>query len=228
MHNDLLWIAFSIINFVLLLVMYRLFGRLGLFVWVGMATVLANIQVTKTIELFGLTATMGNIIYGTIFLASDILNENYGKKIARKAVGLGFATLIMMTVIMQFVLLFNPAPSDFAQTSLSTIFGFIPRVALGSLIAFAISQYVDVWLYALVKRVLPDDKFLWVRNNVSTMLSQLLDTLVFCTIAFAGTYEGTVWLEIFISTYVLKFVVSIISTPFLYGAKRMYSRNIND
>ena len=227
MHNDLLWIAFSIINFVLLLVMYRLFGRLGLFVWVGMATVLANIQVTKTIELFGLTATMGNIIYGTIFLASDILNENYGKKIARKAVGLGFATLIMMTVIMQFVLLFDPAPSDFAQSSLSTIFGFIPRVALGSLIAFAISQYVDVWLYALVKRVLPDDKFLWVRNNVSTMLSQLLDTLVFCTIAFAGTYEGSVWMEIFISTYVLKFVVSIISTPFLYGAKRMY-RNIND
>ncbi|MFS0560319.1 queuosine precursor transporter [Terribacillus sp. 179-K 1B1 HS] len=227
MHNDLLWIAFSIINFVLLLVMYRLFGRLGLFVWVGMATVLANIQVTKTIELFGLTATMGNIIYGTIFLASDILNENYGKKIARKAVGLGFATLIMMTVIMQFVLLFDPAPSDFAQSSLSTIFGFIPRVALGSLIAFAISQYVDVWLYALVKRVLPDDKFLWVRNNVSTMLSQLLDTLVFCTIAFAGTYEGSVWMEIFISTYVLKFVVSIISTPFLYGAKRMY-RNIDD
>ncbi len=90
MNNDLLWIVFAIINFVLLLIMYRLFGRLGLFVWVGMATVLANIQVTKTIELFGLTATMGNIIYGTIFLASDILNENYGKKIARKAVGLGF------------------------------------------------------------------------------------------------------------------------------------------
>ncbi|MFP7477408.1 queuosine precursor transporter [Terribacillus saccharophilus] len=227
MNNDLLWIVFSIINFVLLLIMYRLFGRLGLFVWVGMATVLANIQVTKTIELFGLTATMGNIIYGTIFLASDILNENYGKKIARKAVGLGFATLIIMTIIMQVVLVFDPAPSDIAQTSLSTIFGFLPRVALGSLIAFGISQYVDVWLYALIKRILPDDKFLWVRNNGSTMLSQLLDTLVFCTIAFAGIYEGSVWFEIFISTYLLKFVVSIISTPFLYGAKRMY-KQIND
>ncbi|MFP7253088.1 queuosine precursor transporter [Terribacillus goriensis] len=227
MNNDLLWIVFSIINFVLLLIMYRLFGRLGLFVWVGMATVLANIQVTKTIELFGLTATMGNIIYGTIFLASDILNENYGKKIARKAVGLGFATLIIMTVIMQVVLVFDPAPSDIAHSSLSTIFGFLPRVALGSLIAYGISQYVDVWLYALLKRMLPDDKFLWVRNNGSTMLSQLLDTLVFCTIAFAGTYEGSVWMEIFISTYLLKFVVSIISTPFLYGAKRMYRQIID-
>lgn len=227
MNNDLLWIVFAVINFVLLLIMYRLFGRLGLFVWVGMATVLANIQVTKTIELFGLTATMGNIIYGTIFLASDILNENYGKKIARKAVGLGFSTLIIMTIIMQIVLVFDPAPSDIAHSSLSTIFGFLPRVALGSLIAYGISQYVDVWLYALVKKMLPDDKFLWVRNNGSTMLSQLLDTLVFCTIAFAGTYEGSVWIEIFISTYLLKFVVSIISTPFLYGAKRMY-RQIND
>ncbi|MEC0304126.1 queuosine precursor transporter [Terribacillus saccharophilus] len=227
MNNDLLWIVFAIINFVLLLIMYRLFGRLGLFVWVGMATVLANIQVTKTIELFGLTATMGNIIYGTIFLASDILNENHGKKIARKAVGLGFSTLIIMTIIMQIVLVFDPAPSDIANSSLSTIFGFLPRVALGSLIAYGISQYVDVWLYALVKRMLPNDKYLWVRNNGSTMLSQLLDTLVFCTIAFAGTYEWSVWIEIFISTYLLKFVVSIISTPFLYGAKRMY-KQIND
>ncbi|SNZ10281.1 hypothetical protein SAMN05421503_1657 [Terribacillus aidingensis] len=224
MNNEILWILFAVINFILLLIMYRLFGRLGLFVWVGMATVVANIQVTKTIELFGLTATMGNIMFGTIFLASDILNENYGKKAARKVVGLGFASLISMTLIMQGVLLFDPAESDFAQGSLSTIFGFIPRITLGSLLAFGISQYIDVWLYALVKRLLPDDKYLWVRNNGSTMFSQLIDTLVFCTIAFAGTYEWSVWIEIFISTYVLKFIVSIISTPFLYGAKRMSSK----
>ncbi|MBW9235682.1 queuosine precursor transporter, partial [Leptospira santarosai] len=71
-------------------------------------------QVTKLIEIFGLTATLGNAIYGSIFLVTDILNEKYGKKEAKKAVWLGFISLLMMTVIMQMVLLFEPAADDFA------------------------------------------------------------------------------------------------------------------
>lgn len=72
--NELLWIVFgAIVNFSFLIIMYHLFGKSGLFVWVRMATVIANFQVLKTIKLFGLTATMGNIIYGTAFFAADII-----------------------------------------------------------------------------------------------------------------------------------------------------------
>lgn len=221
MVNEFLWIILAIVNFSLLLLMYRLFGKPGLFVWIGMATVIANLQVIKTIELFGLTATMGNIIYGTAFLATDILNEKYGKDDAKKAVWMGFSTLIAMTVIMQLVLVFEAAPSDFAQESLSTLFGIVPMIALGSLTAYLVSQYFDVWLYDKFKRIFPNDQHLWIRNNGSTMISQLVDTAIFCSIAFLGQYSFPVWLEIFFTTYIIKFLVAALDTPFFYMAKKM-------
>ncbi|SIS37240.1 queuosine precursor transporter [Salimicrobium flavidum] len=219
MFNELLWIIFAIVNFTLLLTVYRLFGKNGLFVWIGMATVVANIQVVKTVELFGLTATLGNIIYGTAFLATDILNEKYGKDSAKKAVWLGFSALIAMTIMMQISLRFIPAESDIAQSALETLFGIVPQIAIGSLLAYIISQYFDVWLYAFLKKIFPKDKHLWIRNNGSTMISQLLDTAVFCGIAFYGLYPFGVWIEIFWTTYFIKFLVSLLDTPFLYAAK---------
>lgn len=221
MFNEVLGIGFAILNMIFVLIMYKFFGRTGLFVWVGFATVLANIQVVKLIEIFGLTATLGNAVYGSIFLVTDILNEKYGQKEAKKAVWLGFASLIMMMVIMQVVLLFEPAPDDFAQQSLGTIFGLIPRIALGSMIAYIISQYTDVIIFSFLRKLFPSDAAFWIRNNGSTMLSQLLDTLIFTSIAFIGIYPTDVWISIFISTYVLKFLVSIVGTPFGYMAKRI-------
>ncbi|WP_077326604.1 queuosine precursor transporter [Virgibacillus siamensis] len=222
MPNELIWFLFAMLNFSLLLFFYRMFGKMGLFVWIGLATVIANIQVLKTVELFGLTATLGNIIYGTAYLGTDILNEKYGKKDAKRAVWMGFSTLIAMTVMMQISLVFNPGPDDIAHESLETIFGMIPRVAAGSLAAYAMSQYFDVLIYDKLRKLFPADKFLWVRNNGSTMLSQLLDTAVFCSIAFLGQFPMTVWFEIFITTYVIKFIVALIDTPFMYIAKYIH------
>lgn len=221
MSNEILWILFAIINFGLLLTVYRIFGKPGLFVWIGMSTVIANIQVVKTVEMFGLNATLGNIVYGTAFLATDILNEKYGKREAKKAVWMGFTTLIILTVIMQFALLFTPGENDIAHPALETLFGLVPRIAIGSLIAYIVSQYFDVWLYAKLKQIFPSGRTLWVRNNGSTMISQLLDTSIFCLIAFYGVYPFEVWLEIFLTTYVIKFIVAALDTPFFYLAKKM-------
>ncbi|MET1014752.1 MAG: queuosine precursor transporter, partial [Paenisporosarcina sp.] len=171
MHNELLGIGFAFLNMIFVLIMYKFFGRTGLFVWVGFATVLANIQVTKMIEIFGLNATLGNSIYGSVFLVTDILNEKYGKKEAKKAVWLGFASLIMMTVIMQVVLQFTPSSEDFAHDSLSTIFGLIPQIALGSITAYIVSQYTDVYIFSFLRKLFPSDRAFWIRNNGSTMLS---------------------------------------------------------
>ncbi|MDX8046169.1 queuosine precursor transporter [Gracilibacillus sp. S3-1-1] len=221
MPNELLWIIFAIVNFAILLMMYRIFGKAGLFVWIGMSTVIANIQVIKTVEMVGLVATLGNITYGTIFLATDILNENHGKKEAKKAVWMGFASLLIMTVFMQFVLRFTPHADDISQASLDTIFGLIPNIALGSMLAFIFSQYVDVWIFGKIKQWFPSDKYLWLRNNGSTMISQFIDTLIFCSIAFYNVHEFNVWLSILFTTYVIKFAVSALDTPFFYIAKKM-------
>ncbi|GAE91415.1 transporter [Gracilibacillus boraciitolerans JCM 21714] len=218
-------LVFAVINFALLILMYRLFGKAGLFVWIGMSTVLANIQVLKTVEMVGLVATLGNITYGTVFLATDILNENHGKKEAKKAVWMGFSSLLIMTIVMQIALRFTPPHADdFAQESLETIFDLIPNIAIGSMLAYLVSQYIDVWIYGKLKQLLPSQKHLWIRNNGSTMISQFVDTLIFCSIAFYNVHDFEVWLSILFTTYVIKFVVSVLDTPFLYIAKNMNSK----
>lgn len=219
MFNEFWGLGFALFNFVLLLIMYKFFGKTGLFAWVAISTVLANIQVTKTIEIIGLTATLGNSLYASTFLATDILNEKYGKKEAKKAVWLGFSSLLIMVLVMQFGIKFIPADSDFAQDSLETIFGLIPQIAIGSMIAYLASQHLDVIIFSALRKMFPKDSQFWIRNNGSTLISQLLDTLIFTSIAFWGVFPFDVWIQIFISTYVLKFIVSVMATPFGYLAK---------
>lgn len=219
MFNFALGVGFVVVNFMLFLICYRFFGKQGLYAWVGVATVLANIQVTKTIEMFGIVMTLGNTMYCTLYLTSDLLNERYGARDARKAVWFGFFTLIMTTVVMQLVLLFQRQESDIAHDAMVIIFGLMPQIAIASLTAYFCSQFLDVRLYSLMKKLTPAPNQLWLRNNVSTIISQLIDTLIFCSIAFYGLYEWRVWLEIFITTYLIKFVISVASTPVLYIAR---------
>lgn len=217
--NEWFALIFLLVNFLIVLTMYRIFGKTGLFVWIGFSTVVANLQVIKTIEIFGLTATLGNAMYGTAFLVTDILNERYGKEEAKKAVWLGFFTLLAMNIIMQMVLIFTPGPDDFAQSSLETIFHMIPRITAGSLAAYLVSQFTVVYLFAYLRKKFPKDSQFWIRNNGSTMISQLLDTLVFTSIAFLGAFPINIWFEIFLTTYILKWIVALLDTPFGYLAK---------
>jgi hypothetical protein len=221
--NEILWLVFAVMDLCLVLAVYRLFGRTGLFALIVFNLLLCNIQVMKTIELFGLTTTLGNILYASVFLATDMISEFYGKKDAKKAVMLGFVTLLMMVGYMQLALLFQPAADDFAQPHLAALFGFMPRIALGSLAAYLVSQMHDIWIFHIIKER-TGGKHLWLRNNLSTMSSQLLDSLVFCSIAFLGLFPMNVWWEIVISTYVIKLAVAALDTPFMYLARRLFHR----
>ena len=217
-----------LLNFLAIMVAFRLWGRTGLFIWVPVSVIIANIQVTKTVVLFGLEATLGNIVYATSFLATDILSECYGKKDAARAVGIGFFSLVVMTVLMNVAILFVPAESDFVQESMATIFGLMPRIALGSLIAYVLSQVHDIHAFAYWKRRMPGNRWLWLRNNASTMVSQLIDTLIFTMIAFYGVFGWDVLWQIMLTTYLLKWLVSALDTPFMYLAKRWHDANIVD
>ncbi|KAA1187465.1 queuosine precursor transporter [Paenibacillus sp. FSL R5-0744] len=218
---NLMWgVLFVIVNFAFFLLCYRLFGKSGMYAWVGIATVIANIQVAKTIAMpFDIVMTLGNTMYVTLYMTSDLLNEKYGRAEARKAVWFGFFTLLMTTVIMQMVLVFKPQETDIAQSSLETIFGLMPRLALGSLTAYFISQFLDVRLYSWIRKYYSTSSQLWIRSNGSTMISSFVDTLIFCTIAFAGLYNWSVWFEILLTTYLAKFLLTAVSTPILYIAR---------
>jgi len=219
--NEAIWFLMLVFCTSFILISYRIFGKYGLYAWVVMSVILANIQVMKLVTLFGMTATLGNILYGTSFLATDILSENYGKREATLAVHLGFFTLFMMVVVMQMALLFAPNPNDLAHDALKGIFGLTPRVAGASFCAYALAQYHDVWLFHLLKK-LTGDKYLWFRNNVSTMISQAIDTAIFAVVAFYGVYPAKVLLSIILSTYVIKWIVALSDTWCIYLAKRWF------
>lgn len=228
--NELLWLGFALVNFGLIVLIYKLFGKSGLFAWIAMGTILANIQVTKSVDFdlgfITIAATLGNIMYGTLFLVTDALGEKYGHRDAKKAVYIGFFSLISMVIIMQMSLWFIPNEFDFAQGSLETIFGLVPRIALGSLIAYAISQMLDVYLFRWIKGK-TGEKHLWVRNIGSTFISQFVDSIVFVPIAFLtipginGGYPFELVVEIFFTTYVIKLAVAALDTPFVYLIKKI-------
>lgn len=222
MFNAVWGLLFAIVNFTLFTICYRWFGKYGLYAWIGVATVLANIQVVKTIEMFGIVMTLGNTMYVSLYLASDLLNEKYGRGEAKKAVWFGFFTLIMTTILMQMALVFTPQPGDLAQDALYNIFGWMPRLALGSLCAYFVSQFMDVRLFDWIRRLYPKREQLWIRNNFSTMISSFVDTLIFCTIAFAGIYSLKIWFDILLTTYLIKFLLTAAGTPFIYIARNFH------
>jgi uncharacterized integral membrane protein (TIGR00697 family) len=219
--NEVLWIVLMLVNFLGILLAFRLFGKTGLYVWIAVASILANIQVIKTIELFGFVATLGNIIYGTTFLATDILNEVWGRKDANRSVWIGFFFLVTSMIIMQICLWFAPHPDDFAHPALSTIFGVFPRIVTASLVAYILSQFHDIWAYDFWRKKFPDEKFIFIRNNASTMVSQAIDSVIFCSIAFIGMFEWPVFWDILLTTYFLKWIVAACDTPFMYFAVKI-------
>jgi hypothetical protein len=220
--NILLWFILAIINFLIIITAYKFFGKTGLFVWSGIAIVIANIQVLETVSLFGMVATLGNIIYGTSFLITDILSEKYGEKEAQKAVKIGFFCMLAVTLIMQICLLFVPDGSDFANPALQTIFSLMPRIMIASLIAYGVSQFHDIFAFNFWKnKTKIGKKYLWFRNIVSTSVSQLLDSTIFCLVAFLGVFETPILIEIIITTYALKFIIALMDTPFVYWANKI-------
>ena len=224
--NELLLIISLPLIFGSVLAAYKFFGKTGLFAWTVFATITANLEVLLLVDAFGIEQTLGNVLFASTFLVTDILSEKYGKKDAQVAVDLGVATSVGFIVLSRLWLCYTPAVNDWAMPSFQTIFTNTPRVMLASVLVFAIVQRFDVWLYHkwwdYSKRKFGDSKrFLWLRNNGSTMVSQLLNTVLYTFGAFGGLYELPTLISICISSYAVFFVTSLADTPFVYWARTM-------
>lgn len=227
--NELLLILSLIIIFSSILLFYYLFGNSGLYAFTCIATITANIEVLILVDAFGMEQTLGNILFASTFLVTDILSEVSGKKAAARSVNLGILTSLMFILISQSWLLYTPSANDWAQPSIRAIFANTPRLMFASFIVYAICQRFDVWAYhrwwALTTRLCGDSRrFLWLRNNGSTMISQLLNTILYTFGAFWGMYELPVLFSIAMSSYAIFVVTSIADTPFVYLARRLAPR----
>lgn len=228
--NELLLLGQIVLFYGMVVLAYRLFGEKGLFCWTVIATILANIEVLIQIKAFGMDMTLGNILFASTFLVTDVLSETEGKKSAKKAVWAGIAASIAFIFISQSWLLFTPNKYDFAMPSFQAIFSNTPRLIIASFLVYAIVQQFDVWAYhkwwAFTTKAFGDNhKFLWLRNNGSTLISQLLNAVLYTVFAFYGmmpaeSLPGLVW-----ASYVIFIFTSLLDTPAVYICRWMKEKN---
>lgn len=222
MNNEIVFIITVLIYLGSVLLLYKFFGKNGLFAFAIFGTLLGNIAVCKCVDIFGVSTTAGNVLYASTFLVTDILSEKYGKKDASRAVAYSFSIMMLWMLGTQMIMLFEPNGNDYINGSLQVVFGLVPRITIASLIGFLVSQNLDVYLYHRIwNKTGNDGKGLWLRNNGSTLTSQAVDTVIFTVIAFWGVYPTKVFLSILITTYVFKAVVAVLDTPFMYLARRI-------
>ena len=233
MANEILIILSFIFIYGSIVLFYRYFGKKGLLAFNVLATLLANIEVLILVRAFGVEMTLGNVLFASTFLITDILSENHSRKDANKAVIISTLCSVTFIVISQSWLLYTPSVNDWASGAFRTIFSSTPRIVCASLAVYLLSQLTDVWLYhkwwEWCKKHFGDEKKgLWIRNNGSTMISQLINTFLYTFLAFYGTYSISTLVSIFTSSYLIYIVTSLLDTPFVYWCRRIHHRyNIN-
>jgi uncharacterized integral membrane protein (TIGR00697 family) len=229
-NQELLWLTTLVLDLGGTVVLYRLFGKAGLQVAIATAIILANLQGPKLTVIFGLETSLGVIFYSSIFFATDVLSENYGKAEANKAVRMGFAVSVIVLLMLSLALLYlpseKPATAEFSATmhsAFSTIVNFTPRMIGGSLLAYIISQSFDVGAFHKIKTI-TGDRWLWLRNNLSTMSSQVIDTAIFTLVVWAPVVGIRAALGLGFAKYVFKLAIAMIDTGFIYWARRSFLR----
>ena len=168
---------------------------------------------------------MGVILYSSIYFATDLLSERYGKAEATRAVMIGFTVSIIIIVMISISLMYLPASdletAELAQSmhaATATLFNFTPRFVFGSLLAYLISQRFDVWVFHLIKKK-TRGRHLWLRNNGSTMLSQAIDTIIYGVVVWLGVVDFATAMQLALAKYFFKVIIALIDTPFIYLAR---------
>ena len=225
LNPEIIWLLMLIFCFISILIFIRLFGYVGIFIYSALAVIAGNIQVLKTVDFFYSPepVALGTILFASTFLCTDILSEYYGKEKARTNILIGFCAFLFMTLLMVLTIGFKPSEGDWVQESLSNVFTPMTRFFIASMIAYLISQYFDVWFFSYLKKI-TSEKYLWLRNNLSTIVSSLVDNTVFSVFAWIllnpepVSVYNVIMIYIF-GTYFLRILIALLDTPFIYVAK---------
>lgn len=216
--NIILGVISVIVVFTMVVLIEKIFKREGLFVWISMATVIANIIVCKTIEIGGITTTLGNIMFASNFLATDILSEKYGKESAKRGIMMATIFMIVFVLITQISLLYVPSNEDVAQEAMKTLFELNLRISIASLLLFFVSNNLDIVIFEKLRERYPEK--LWLRNNVATIVANCSENYFFAFLAFIGIYNIPTIISIATLGSIIEIIIALCDTPFLYLAKR--------
>lgn len=216
-----------------ILLLLRLFGANGLYLYNIVAVLASNIQVLRGAQ-FSMSAepvALGTVVFATTYLCSDMLTEHYGKEAAKRGVWFCFAAQLLMTLLMIITIGHPPVPIEalgspgtehmpLAEQALSLLFTPSPRLLFASLLAFVISQFNDIWLFHWIGK-LTQQRWLWLRTTVSSLVSALVDTIIFSLLSWVILAPQPISFSVIVFTYILgsfvmRVLVNLLSTPVMY------------
>lgn len=200
---------------------------------------LTNVITSKYVQVSGFVFTAGAMTYPLMLMVFNLITEIYGKNKAKVAIALGFlASILMMGMLACCHHLTIHEYSPFSQQAFEAIVGFTPGVVVGSLLAYLTSQLLDVYVFSSLKR-LTAGKYLWLRTHVSALLSQLVDTIMFATVAWivfpfldsTRALHSIAWHTLYViirNEYLLKILFNIMSIPIVYASVYRIKRYITN
>jgi len=180
------------------------------------SVVMTNAVSGNVINAGPFTFVAGTLLYPVTFLLTDVLSEVFGKRTAQRAVWTGLGAQALAVFFVWMVLQFDSIDTEMSE-AFEKLFAPVPRIVLGSMIAYLISQTLDVRIFHWIKKK-TNKRWLWLRNNGSTMISQLIDTFVFVTVAFFGRLDAETLIAMMAGQYTAKALLAAIDTPFCYLA----------
>ena len=188
--------------------------------------VMVNTIGSKIIMLFGVRVSVGIFFMPALFLVTDIIGEVKGHKDATLFVRMSIFMLALLFVMTGISVKIAPHPSWDLQSQYQQVFGMSMRMSLASLVSFAVSQTIDIKIFMLFKKI-SGGKRLWIRNNISTMTSQFIDTVIFMFIAFyqlTPTFTVSYVFALIIPYWIFKVVFALIDTPLCYLGVKWLSK----
>ena len=223
-HQNLLYLSTLVLDLGLTVLMFRFFGKEGLLACIVLSILLANLQGPKLTVIFSMQTSLGVIFYSSIFFATDLMSEKFGKKEADRAVMMGFSISVIILLMLSISLLFLPSiqgnqtfSTDVHQAFVK-ILDFTPRFIIGSLFSYLISQRFDVWCFHKIKHW-TNGKHLWLRNNLSTMASQTIDTTLYSLVVWWGVVDLETAIQLGLAKMAFKIGIAAFDTPFIYWAR---------
>lgn len=196
-------------------------GPQALVAFVCWCSILANIFVVKQISLFGLEVTSSDVYMIGAVCGLNLLQEFYGRSIARKTIGISFFLMVLYLVVSQLHLLFVPSVHDTMHSHLAMLLQPMPRIIISSVVVYVLVQHIDYYWYGFLKN-LTKGRWLVGRNVLSLIISQLIDTVLFSFAALYGIVASIG--EVIFFSFVVKTIVIALSAPFLAMSGKLVNR----
>jgi queuosine precursor transporter len=193
------------------------------------ALIAANLLGSKITTILGISVSVGIFAYPLTFLITDAIEEVFGRKKARQLMYGALVAQILVLIIVVVAINMPPASRFEHNEAYGAIFGNSIRIIIASLVAFFLSQTHDIWAFNLIKQK-THAKFLWLRNNASTVVSQFIDTTLFMFIAFyqvTPRFDVPFLFSLIIPYWLFKIAFALIDTPIVYGLVYWLRKNRN-